>query len=182
LDKYVLNVDSSTNVITGETVIQKYSDEWVDGIYYGKNGVYDSRKGKYSWLKAEDIYFEEPSGWLYGRVDLTSKKDYPEYELIKSKWAKIDGKWYCFDGSGYMLVNEWYDGYWFNRDGSWDSAYCLRWRSNATGWWGEDVSGWWPASQWLKIDGYWYYFNASGYMVTNQYVDGYWIGADGICR
>ncbi len=66
----------------------------------------------------------------------------------------------------------------------------LRWRSDATGWcvedvsgwWVEDVSGWWPASQWLKIDGYWYYFNASGYMVTNQYVDGYWIGADGICR
>ena len=35
--------------------------------------------------------------------------------------------------------------------------------SNSTGWWVEDISGWWPASQWLKIDGY-------------------WIGADGVCR
>ena len=35
--------------------------------------------------------------------------------------------------------------------------------SNSTGWWVEDISGWWPSNAWLKIDGY-------------------WIGADGVCR
>ena len=34
-----------------------------------------------------------------------------------------------------------------------------------------------------KIDGSWYYFNSScGYMVTSQYIDGYWIGANGVCQ
>ena len=142
-----------------------YSNEWVGGKWYNKAGYCDYA-GTLSW-KRDSIgwWIEDSEGW------------YPT-----NSWQKIDGVWYFFKPDGYMASNEYYDGYWFNRDGSWDSAYCLRWRSNATGWWVEDVSGWWPASQWLKIDGYWYYFNASGYMVTNQYVDGYWIGADGICR
>ena len=98
-----------------------------------------------------------------------------------NQWQKIDGVWYFFKPDGYMASNEYYNGYWFNSDGSWDSQYLLSWKSNSTGWWVEDISGWWPAGSWLKIDGYWYYFDASGYMVTNQYVDGYWIGADGVC-
>ena len=97
------------------------------------------------------------------------------------KWQKIDGVWYYFKPDGYMAANEYYKGYWFNADGSWDEKYFLSWKSNATGWWVEDISGWWPSSSWLKIDGYWYYFDASGYMVTSQYVDGYWISADGVC-
>jgi len=81
-----------------------------------------------------------------------------------------------------MASGEYYDGYWFNSDGSWDEQYYLTWKSNSTGWWVEDKSGWWPANKWLKIDGNWYYFNGSGYMATNTYVDGYWIGANGVCQ
>ena len=97
-------------------------------------------------------------------------------------WQKIDGVWYYFKPDGYMATNEYYNGYWFNADGSWDPQYNLSWMSNATGWWVEDISGWWPADAWLKIDGCWYYFDGSGYMVSNCYIDGYWIGADGVCR
>ncbi len=50
-----------------------------------------------------------------------------------------------------------------------------------TGYWIEDSVGWYPTDTWQKIDGVWYYFDASGYMVTNQYIDGYWLGADGVC-
>lgn len=33
----------------------------------------------------------------------------------------------------------------------------------------------------ININDKWYYFDENGYMVTEQYIDGYWIGADGSC-
>ena len=143
---------------------KKYSNEWVNGKWYEADG-----SQKYSGIgmwkgNATGWWFEDTSGW------------YPV-----NQWQKIDGIWYFFKPDGYLATNEYYNGYWFNNDGSWDSQYLLSWKCNSTGWWVEDISGWWPASSWLKIDGYWYYFDASGYMVTNVYIDGYWIGADGVC-
>lgn len=141
-----------------------YSNEWAGGKWYDADGS-QTYTGTLSWKSdASGWWVEDSSGW------------YP-----KSQWQKIDGTWYFFKPDGYMASNEYYNGYWFNKDGSWDEKYFLSWKSNDTGWWVEDKSGWWPASSWLKIDGYWYYFDASGYMVTNQYVDGWWISADGVC-
>ncbi len=141
-----------------------YSNEWVNGKWYNEDGT-QTYPGTLQWKSnATGWWVEDTDGW------------YPT-----DKWQKIDGVWYYFKPDGYMAANEYFKGYWFNADGSWDDRYQLSWKSNATGWWVEDISGWWPSSCWLKIDGYWYYFDASGYMVTNQYVDGYWIGADGIC-
>ncbi len=142
----------------------KYSNEWVDGKWYDADGS-QTYKGTMQWKSnATGWWIEDSTGW------------YPT-----NNWQKIDGVWYFFKPDGYMAANEYYNGYWFNKDGSWDEQYFLSWKQNSTGWWVEDKSGWWPASSWLKIDGYWYYFDASGYMVTNQYVDGWWISSDGVC-
>ena len=81
-----------------------------------------------------------------------------------------------------MASNEYVDGYWLNSDGTCSNDYYLTWKCNSSGWWVEDVSGWWPSNKWLKVDNCWYYFDSSGYMVTNQYIDGYWIGSDGVCQ
>ena len=81
-----------------------------------------------------------------------------------------------------MASSEWYNGYWFSGSGAWDETYKMTWCSNSTGWWIEDISGWWPSNCWQKIDGSWYYFDGSGYMVTSRYIDGYWIGANGVCQ
>ena len=141
-----------------------YKSEWINGKWYDENGL-QTYPGILSWKQnAIGWWVEDSAGW------------YPV-----NQWQKIDGIWYYFNASGYMASNEYYNGYWFNADGSWDERYFLTWKSNSTGWWVEDVSGWWPQSSWLKVDGYWYYFDASGYMVTNQYVEGWWIGADGVC-
>ena len=141
-----------------------YSNEWVNGKWYDANGN-QTYAGTLSWKSnATGWWVEDSAGW------------YPQ-----DSWQKIDGVWYYFKPDGYMAMNEYFKGYWFNSDGSWDSQYLLSWKCNATGWWVEDISGWWPSSSWLKIDGYWYYFDASGYMVTSQYVDGWWISADGVC-
>ncbi len=145
--------------------IPKYSNEWINGKWYDKNGK-QSYSGTLSWKNnSTGWWVEDSTGW------------YPQ-----NQWQKIDGIWYFFKPDGYMAENEYYNGYWFNGDGSWDEQYYLTWKSNSTGWWVEDKSGWWPSSKWLKINGNWYYFDLSGYMVTNQYVDGYWIGANGVCQ
>ena len=46
------------------------------------------------------------------------------------------------------------------------------WVENDVGRWWRNADGTWPASQWKVIDGAYYYFNAEGYTVTNQIVDG----------
>lgn len=177
---YYLSADSHSNVsyytLTFEKVVKQqsnsnnntstsYSNEWVNGKWYDSQGK-QTYKGTLSWKSnSKGWWVEDSQGW------------YPT-----NSWQKIDGVWYFFRPDGYMASGEYYYGYWFNYNGSWDASYYLTWRSNSRGWWVEDRSGWWPANKWLKIDGCWYYFNGSGYMVTNQYVDGYWIGADGVCR
>ena len=95
-------------------------------------------------------------------------------------WREIDGYWYFFTESGYMDYSEYRDGCWLNADGTWNTAYSGGyWASDSTGWWYTDASGWYPKSQWLWIDGSCYYFKADGYMATNTYIDGCWVGSDG---
>ncbi len=152
--KYYFNADS-----------YNASNEWRDGKWISADGSC-TYSGQLFWKSnSSGWWVEDTVGW------------YPQ-----NSWQKIDGVWYYFNSSGYMAAGEWYDGYWFNSDGSWDPTYKLTWKGNSSGWWIEDISGWWPSSCWQKIDGSWYYFDASGYMVTNQYVDGYWIGSDGVCN
>ncbi len=150
---------------SGQEQKPKYSNEWIDGKWYNADGSC-TYTGKLEWKSNSTGWWVEDSvGW------------YPQ-----DSWQKIDGSWYYFKPDGYMAMGEYYGGYWFNGDGSWDDTYFLSWKSNSTGWWVEDKSGWWPSNAWLHIDGSWYYFDGSGYLVTNQYVDGYWLGADGACQ
>lgn len=142
-----------------------YSNEWVNGVWYDENGN-QTYSGTLSWKSnSSGWWVEDSTGW------------YPV-----SSWQKIDGEWYYFTSSGYMASGEYYNGYWFNSDGTMSNDYYLNWKSNSTGWWVEDKSGWWPSGSWLKINGGWYYFDSDGYMVTNKKIDGYWIGADGVCQ
>ena len=77
--------------------------------------------------------------------------------------------------------NEWYKGYWYNADGSQTYTATLFWQGGGSRWYVMDSKGWYPKSEWVKIDGSWYYFTASGYMDYSEYRDGYWLNADGTC-
>ena len=66
-------------------------------------------------------------------------------------WRYIDGRWYVFDGTGYMIADSWYD----DSTGLW---YYL----------GED--GAMLSGQWLEDDGAWYYLTADGSMAADAYV------------
>ena len=96
------------------------------------------------------------------------------------QWYQIGGYWYYFTASGYMDYSEYRDGCWLNSDGTWNTAYSGgHWASDSTGWWYTDNSGWYPVSTWLWIDGSCYYFKASGYMATDEWIDGYYLDKSG---
>ncbi len=75
--------------------------------------------------------------------------------------------------------NEWQNGKWYDADGKSNYEGTGKWKNDANGWWYEDSLGWYPVSQWLKIDGKWYYFMDNGYMDYSEYRDGCWLGSDG---
>ena len=127
----------------------------------------------------KDADIPEIKGTVHGTLEtgLWVEKEDGTYPM--SQWGKVNGKIYYFDKRGYAAANEYADGKWFNADGTINEAYSMEWKSNETGWWIEDKSGWYPVSQWLKIDGYFYYFTASGYMDYSEYRDGCWLGDDG---
>lgn len=147
---------------TDVTNTTAYKNEWVDGKWYNSEGISDY-DGVLEWkCNSTGWWVEDSKGW------------YPV-----SQWQKIDGKWYYFTESGYMDYSEYRDGYWLGADGALVEGYYGEWKSDSKGWWFEDTSGWYPQNKWLWINGKCYYFGGDGYMVTNQYVDGCWLGADG---
>lgn len=136
--------------------------EWARGKWFDSNGKL-MKKSSITW-------HHDSVGWWY-----TNEKN----NYFTDHWNKIDSVWYYFKPDGYMAQNEWFGGYWFGNNGAWTYTATLDWHRDSNGWYVQDTSGWYPRNQWQKIDGVWRYFNSSGYMVTNQYVDGYWIGLDG---
>ena len=141
------------------------------------------------WKKYEEtpVNGGKYSGWSYfcyhEHISPQGKKSGEVYWDLENMWAKIGGKWYYFSGHGYysrgngtgrMAANEWIDGYWFNKNGTWTYKYRGSWKHNKTGWWYGDTSGWY-AKGWQRIDNQWYYFNKNGYAVSGwQKINGTW--------
>ncbi|MCR5213140.1 MAG: carbohydrate-binding domain-containing protein [Eubacterium sp.] len=119
---------------------------------------------------ATGTWKQDTTGWWY---------KYNDSSYAKSTWLMVNGSWYYFDSEGYMEYDCYRDGYWLNSSGSIDAQYMGSWKSNNTGWWYEDTTGWYPTQCWLYIDGYWYYFDASGYLATNTTIDGYTVDSSG---
>ena len=105
---------------------------------------------------------------------------YPNGELARDGWLKLDGKYYMFDASGKMLTG-WQQnkyGIWFYMDKS-SGAMRTGWLRDGDHWYylnttqddweGCMVRGWWTLGD-KK-----YYFNDSGIMVTGWFqIDGKW--------
>ena len=102
------------------------------------------------------------TGYWYVRSD----GSYP-----KEKFEKINGTWYYFDNSGYMLAEQWKkhkDGkwYWFDKSGS----MATGWKKIAEKWYffngeGAMVTGW------IKYKDTWYYLDGKdGNMISNAFI------------
>ena len=141
-----------------------FSNEWVNGTWYNKNGKKDAeshadwKKDKTGW------YYLDVSGW------------YP-----KNRWQKIDGKWYFFDAKGYLEQDAYRDGYYLSKNGAWDGKNAkAAWKQDKNGWW-YAVSGGYLKNCWKKINGKWYFFKADGYAAKSEWVRGYyWISGNSI--
>ena len=113
-------------------------------------------------LVVEPGWKKNDTGYWYVRSD----GSYP-----KEQFEKIDGTWYYFDGSGYMLADKWKkrpDGAWYYFDKSGEMA--TGWKKIADKWYyfkedGEMVTGW------VKYKETWYFLDyQKGSMVSNAFV------------
>lgn len=125
------------------------------GIVAGSMGA-EAKSG--TWKK-------DKKGWWYSYSDGT---------YAKNQWVQSGGKWYYFASNGYLETEGYRQGYWLGKDGAASTKNVGgTWKKSGKKWWFTDKTGWYPKKMWLKIDGYYYYFGADGYLVTNE-----WIGQD----
>lgn len=113
-------------------------------------------------LDVEAGWKQNTTGYWYVRED----GSYP-----KEKFEKIDGTWYYFDGSGYMLSDKWKkhsDGKWYYLDPS--GAMATGWKKIDGKWYYFDTEGA-MRTGWVKYKGVWYYLDSKdGNMVSNAFV------------
>ena len=107
--------------------------------------------------------------------------------MVNGWWQGPDGTWYYFSPDWGMTIgwknniddwgNEWF---YFEDDGS----LVTGWKYDIPGWENEwfyfDTNGLMYQSEWFFSNGNWYYATASGAIARNTYIDGYWVGPDGI--
>nr|DAK18411.1 MAG TPA: hypothetical protein [Caudoviricetes sp.] len=128
-----------------------------------KHDIENGLEVKKGWQKND-------KGYWYVRSD----GSYP-----KEQFEQIDGTWYYFDGSGYMLADKWKkqpDGAWYYFDKSGEMA--TGWKLISNKWYyfkddGEMVTGW------VKYYDKWYYLDAvNGDMKSDcfvKYNDGWYL-------
>ncbi|MDT5443026.1 N-acetylmuramoyl-L-alanine amidase family protein, partial [Streptococcus pneumoniae] len=113
-------------------------------------------------LRAATGWQKNGTGYWYVHSD----DSYP-----KDKFEKINGTWYYFDGSGYMLADRWKkhtDGNWYYFDQSGEMA--TGWKKIAEKWYYFDVEGAMKTG-WVKYKDTWYYLDAKeGAMVSNAFI------------
>ena len=161
---------------------------WIDGKKYtfSQGKVIDPVPvKKASWEK-------DRKGWWYRHADGS---------YTKNGWEKINGKYYLFDASGYMLTgwqnvkgiwyymnangdmtsnawqklnNKWY---YFNADGV---MITKSWRQIAGKWYYFEADGSMAGKGWHQINGKWYYMYDSGIMATNTWIGNSYVDANGV--
>lgn len=60
-----------------------------------------------------------------------------------------------------------------------DSGLPGQWLEDEHGSWYAFTTGEVPVNTWKQIDGYWYYFNESGYIAKEQWIGNYYVGSSG---
>ena len=158
--------------------VEKDSWESVGNIYR-----YRGKDGKIvtGWQQIDGswYYFKENGDMATGVADINGVKYcFDEDGVMLTGWQQIDGKWYYLGDDGTVKSgSQSIDGkqYYFGDDGA-----------MLTGW--QQIDGKWYyildsgelSTGWKEIDGKWYYFASNGEMKTDQYIDGYYVGANGV--
>ena len=168
----------------------------IDGYYIGEDGTLMSEGWYNDWFWTDEKKGEWEDNWLYINADGS----------VTTGWAEIGGYWYYFgDGDydyGSMSSDSVADGYYLTSDGTLATGGWYKywyWIDSEKGEWDydwvyTDENGY-CYNGWNQIDGSWYYFVTKqdsyegegktyyywySYMVKEQYIDGYYLGKDGV--
>ena len=158
--------------------VEKDSWESVGNIYR-----YRGKDGKIvtGWQQIDGswYYFKENGDMATGVANINGVKYcFDEDGVMLTGWQQINGKWYYLGDDGIAKSgSQSIDGkqYYFGDDG----AMLTGWQQIAGKWYYISDSGE-QSTGWQQIDGKWYYFASNGEMKTDQYIDGYYVGADGV--
>ena len=158
--------------------LEKDSWESIGNIYR-----YRGKDGKIvtGWQQIDGnwYYFKENGDMATGVADINGVKYcFDEDGVMLTGWQQIDGKWYYLGDDGAAKSgSQSIDGkqYYFGDDG----AMLTGWQKINGKWYYISDSGE-LSTGWKEIDGKWYYFASNGEMKTDQYIDGYYVGADGV--
>ena len=176
------NRHSSTEVRYTIKLSKEHSekDSWesVGNIYR-----YRGKDGKIvtGWQQIDGswYYFKDNGDMATGVVDINGVKYcFDEDGVMLTGWQQINGKWYYLGDDGIAKSgSQSIDGkqYYFGDDG----AMLTDWQQIDGKWYYITDSGE-ISTGWQQIDGRWYYFASNGEMKTDQYIDGYYVGADGV--
>ena len=145
----------------------------------GESWYYSDQNG---WKDASELKDEfEEKVWQVN-VDLLGSEEALKVVPEGVKGVQVDNfpiKAYASIPEESLPCSEWVDGKWYDADGQQTYLPTGSWKSNKKGKWFADTSGWYPKNRWQKIDGAWYFFGKDGYLETDAYRDGYYLGSDG---
>ena len=158
--------------------LEKDSWESVGNIYR-----YRGKDGKIvtGWQQIDGswYYFKDNGDMATGVANINGTKYcFDEDGVMLTGWQQINGKWYYLGDDGIAKSgSQSIEGkqYYFCDDG----AMLTGWQQIAGKWYYISDSGE-LSTGWKEIDGKWYYFASNGEMKTDQYIDGYYVGADGV--
>lgn len=144
--------------------VQEFAGAWSDDMgtsSWGKSvdkadvRIYTSGSGDLYIKKILLGWVKNSTGWKYY---------YVKNKCVKSDWYQIDGKWYRFNSSGYMLKGWQKVGTkWYLLDYG-NGVMRTGWYKGASGIWYYMNSNGVMQTGWQKIDGTYYYFNSKGEM------------------
>ena len=130
--------------------------------------------GKYI-LKA---YTVDSDGKEHGEIEVKYTIKMLEEHKEKDSWENV-GSIYRYRGKGGKIVTGWQeideDWYYFTDNGN--MATGILDIDGKKYYFGEDGL---MLTGWQNIEGKWYYFAENGEMQTDQYIDGYYVGIDGV--
>lgn len=102
---------------------------------------------------------------------------------VKSKWVNVGGIWYYLQADGLMATG------WLQEGGNWyylnpvsngyRGAMQTGWLNDRGTWYYLNESGTMKNGWFQDYDGRWYFLKSSGAMAVNEYIDGYYLGANG---
>ena len=172
----------------GEHPGRMYADEWMIGDQSAPNGFSLDRY----YLTSSGAM---ASGWQKLTHYLPGNETEDQWYFFgydgrcRIGWHFIDGKWYYFerddDDPGRMYADQWLSPgeYYLTASGAMATGWQrittrLPQGRSETDWFYFDAEGRYKTG-WQMVHGVWYYFDPSGAMAANEWVDGYWLGHSG---